>query len=163
MTKPPASGLIVPVPAADAVLPEIRTRFGVPWPDGLPSHVTVLYPFVPAAEVDDALAERLAAVVSGIPAFGFAMREIGRFAPNVLYLRPEPAEPFVALIEAATRAGPRSPPYEGQFRDVMPHLTVADGRTAANPELPAAVEVVLPIETAANELWLIGESAGGWE
>ena len=54
----------------------------------------------------------------------------GSFPDGVLYLAPEPAEPFGALTEAFAAAWPEYPPYGGSFTDVVPHLTVAMARRA---------------------------------
>jgi hypothetical protein len=49
----------------------------------------------------------------------------------VLWLAPEPDAPFRALTAAVWRRFPQTPPYSGEFADVVPHLTVADGQPPA--------------------------------
>jgi 2'-5' RNA ligase superfamily protein len=113
---------------------------------GLPAHVTLLFPFPePDSDVVDATRETLA----GVEAFDVVFREV-RF-PNVPYLVPEPAEPFVALTGALVQRFLAWQPYGGKFDDVIPHLTIADAD--APPPLPAharAVEAVLYVELEAD-------------
>jgi 2'-5' RNA ligase len=125
------AALLVPFPT---VAPEI---------DGLPAHVTLLFPFPePHRDVVEATGD----VLSGVRAFDVEFREVRRF-PNVAYLAPEPAEPFAALTHALVQRFPAWQPYGGQFDEVIPHLTIA--RDKPQPPLPArarAVEAVLFVE-----------------
>jgi 2'-5' RNA ligase superfamily len=125
----------------------------VPFPDvapslqGLPAHVTLLFPFPePDSDVLGATRETF----EGVGAFDVVFREVRRF-PNVPYLVPEPAEPFLALTAALVRRFPAWQPYGGRFDDVIPHLTIEDAD--APPPLPAharAVEAVLYVEHDAD-------------
>ncbi|MFN2479171.1 MAG: hypothetical protein ABR615_08375 [Pseudonocardiaceae bacterium] len=47
------TGLVIPVPAADALLASVGTRYPGTVRDGVPAHVSLLYPFVVAAELDE--------------------------------------------------------------------------------------------------------------
>ena len=47
------TSLVIPVPAADALLASVGTRYPGTVRDGLPAHVSLLYPFVVAAELDE--------------------------------------------------------------------------------------------------------------
>ena len=47
------SALLVPVPAAEPAVAEHRARLDGSARDGVPAHLTVLYPFLPPALVDD--------------------------------------------------------------------------------------------------------------
>ena len=86
---------------------------------------------------------------------------MARFArwPNVVYLEPEPDEPFRRLTNALAAAFPDYPPYEGVHEEVVPHLTVAadapdDYYAAAEHALPT----FLPIRDIVREAWLIGHT-----
>lgn len=148
-----ATAVIVPVPEAGRVVAE--------WTLAMEPHVTVLYPFVPASGIDDALIGALREVLAGVPAFDLALASVRRF-PGVLYLAPEPAAPFVAMTEACARRWPEHPPYENAFPDVIPHLTLAEG-----PEPPGLAERaagLLPIRARAQTAWLVApRPGGGWE
>lgn len=96
--------------------------------DGVPPHVTLLGPWRPAPLSPADLAD-VAAAISGIPPFHLTFRHLGRFGDAVLYLRPEPDEPLRTLIQRLIAAFPETPPYGGEFPDVVPHLTVAMAAT----------------------------------
>ena len=62
-----------------------------------------------------------------------------------------PTGPFRALTDGVYQAFPAFPSYEGQFGDVVPHLTIGDGRPLN--DLRAAeesVQVYLPIDAYAT-------------
>jgi 2'-5' RNA ligase superfamily len=141
-----ASALLVPVEGLGLEPPA---------DNGLPPHITVLFPFLPARRVDDAA---LVDTLGAFPAFDFALTAIGRF-PGVLYLTPEPAAPFLALTEACVRRWPDHPPYRGAYAEVIPHLTLAEG--AERPGLAAEVERRLPLHARAEEVWVMAPGGDG--
>jgi hypothetical protein len=86
--------------------------------------VTVLAPFLDTGQIGPAELAALRDLFASHPAFDSGLPRCARF-PGVLYLTPEPAGPFRALTDAVAARWPQTPPYGGQFRDVIPHLTVA--------------------------------------
>lgn len=153
-----ASALVVPVPAAGqatAGWPGEASRLTA---SGMPYHVTVLYPFLAANAIDDAVERALEEIATRSLRFGFELTAVGRFV-DVLFIAPQPAEPFVALTEAVHARWPEHPPYRGEFDSVVPHVTVASGPEPAG--LAGAIEATLPIRTEALELWLLTPQAGG--
>ena len=98
--------------------------------------------------------------------FGFTLSEIRTF-PGVIYLTPDPQEPFLALIAAVASAFPDSPPYEGQFPDPVPHLTVAQAEESALPRIRANFAAdaaqALPIPATATEVWLMDNTETQWK
>lgn len=92
----------------------------------MPAHLTVLYPFADPLDLSLADRQRLRAVIAAQPSFEIGFSEVKRF-PDVLWLRPEPEAPLVALTEALAAAFPQYPPYGGRFDSIIPHLTVAQG------------------------------------
>jgi hypothetical protein len=151
------SALVLEVPEAAAVVEGWLERTAEAKPSaGIPAHVTVLFPFVPADEIDDALIADLSALFVRLPPFDFALRECRRF-PALLYLVPDPPEPFVAMTEAVAAAYPDFPPYEGVFDSIIPHLTVAEGLPAVLTRAEAEVRRWLPIAADAHEVVLLEE------
>ena len=66
----PRTALVVEVPEAAAAVDGWRERTSPAKPsNGVPSHVTVLFPFVPAAEVDDELIRKLGELFAALPSF----------------------------------------------------------------------------------------------
>ncbi|WP_203454331.1 2'-5' RNA ligase family protein [Jiangella aurantiaca] len=91
------------------------------------AHITVLAPFLPTP--DAASLEAVAAILAATAPVAFTLRRLETFPNGVIYLPPEPAEPFRALTERFVAAFPQCPPYGGQFPDIVPHLTL-DWRSA---------------------------------
>ena len=153
----PASILLVPVPQA---VPALRTWRGTDvLPGGVPAHVTVMYPFLPARAIDGLVEAELARIAASVPPFDFRLTEVGRF-PGVLYLRPVPGDPFADLVDLVMKHWPDYQPYEGQYPEFVPHVTMAEDETVH--EDTGRLEPLLPIACRARELALMTESARGW-
>jgi hypothetical protein len=114
--------------------PALVERVGVK--DDLPPHVTVL---VPSPGDPEAIGE----VLASFAAFDVTFRRLERF-PELLWLAPEPAEPFVAMTETVVHRYPDYPPYGGVHDRIVPHLTVAQ---AELDETAALVEPLLPFHS----------------
>lgn len=133
-----ASGLVLLTPALEPLVHDIRARHDPAARQGMPAHVTVLYPFMDPVKIGPTQRGRLSEVVRGFAGLDLTFSRIGRF-PEVLWLQPEPAEPLIALVRAIAAAFPEHPPYGGQFETIVPHVTVAHGEgldlAALEPEL----------------------------
>ena len=150
------SALLVPVPAAEPAVAEHRARLDSSARDGVPAHLTVLYPFLPPALIDDAVLATLGRLFAGIAAFGFTLDRVAWFDDAVVFLRPADPAPFRALTDLTFAAFPSCPPYGGKHAEVIPHLTIGDkGGLAALAAAGAAVVPHLPIEATTTEVILI--------
>jgi 2'-5' RNA ligase len=118
------TALLVVVPEAEVVVGPFRARLDSSARWGVPPHITVLFPFVPPDAVDQPVLDRVAAAVAGLPAFDQTLTRLGWFDERVLWLAPEPGPAFQALTAAVWAAFPEHPPYQGEFADVVPHLTI---------------------------------------
>ena len=67
-----------------------RRRFDVSARQGVPAHITVLYPFLHRSRLDDGVLARLRAVSATASALEVAFPRLARFT-DVLYLQPEPS------------------------------------------------------------------------
>jgi 2'-5' RNA ligase len=145
------SAVVVRVPAFDEQIDSLRGRFGLPRkPNGIAPHVTVIVPFLTRLELTEggglgALRELCAAVAP----FDVTFARTARF-PHVLYLAPEPAEPFIAMTHALTARWPDLKPYASREKQIVPHLTVTTSRPpkvfhqveeALRPLLPVRAQV----------------------
>lgn len=157
------SALVVPVPDVEPVVGPWRERFDPGAPLGVPAHVTVGYPFLPLAAVTPEVVEDLATLVAAEPALRVTFARCGRF-PEVLWLDPEPAAPFVRLTRALVARWPEAPPYGGRFGDdVTPHLTVV--MTTSGPDMDSverALVPALPLTTVLTEAVLLGFDGLRW-
>ena len=158
-----SSAVLVEVPEAEPVVGEWRRRHTYDGPLGVPPHVTLLFPFVPAGRLTEDVEERLAGLLGIARAFDAAFARTARW-PSLLYLEPQPSERFSALTEAIAAAWPEHPPYEGEFEVVIPHLTVVEAEARQFLDRVAAdVEPHLPIETRVREAQLyVEDDAGRW-
>jgi hypothetical protein len=85
----------------------------------------------------------------------------------VLYLAPEPVEIFQRLIGLVSKRFPETPPYDGQFADVIPHLTVAQVGDVEQLEKIATdfaqqATECLPIQASINRIALLDNESGLW-
>jgi len=160
-----ASGLIVRVPPAQALVDDLRLRYDEAARLGVPAHITVLFPFVPPERVDAAVLARVRQALAAIRAFDFTLTSVRRF-PATAYLAPDPPAPFVALTEALVREFPEHPPFGGEFDSVIPHLTVAhgdaDGATAVERELAARLAAHGPVRARCVAVDLYENATGRW-
>jgi 2'-5' RNA ligase len=143
MSEPTESAVVVNVPVAESVVGPHRDRLDEAARWGVPAHVTVLYPFLPPAEIDDTVLAVLSRAVAGVPQFTAAWTRTAWFDQRVLWVAPDPAAPFRALTAAVVREFPDYPPFGGQYETVVPHLTVGNG--APLDDLLAAERLVRPL------------------
>ncbi|HET7807153.1 MAG TPA: 2'-5' RNA ligase family protein [Gaiellaceae bacterium] len=154
------TAVLVHVPEAEPVVGAWRREHTNDAPLGMPPHVTILHPFVPRAGLAEA-EPRLAELVARHEAFGATFARTARF-PSLLYLQPEPAEPFQRLTEAVAAAWPEHPPYEGAHDTVVPHLTIAESEDASLLDsIAAEVERQLPLRRRVEHVSLFVEDDGG--
>ena len=155
------SALYVEIPAAEPAVRDLRVRWDAAG-TAVPAHVTVLFPFLTPDRLDATVDAELTRIAASVPRFDLRLERVGRF-PGVVWLSPEPAEPFARLTDAIAARWPDHPPYSGAFETVVHHLTVADGAPSEvldrlETELPAS----LPISQPVRELTLAERRRGTW-
>jgi len=108
---------------------------------------------------------KLAELYAGVAPFGVRFSGTDWFEEDVLWLAPDDPQPYIQLTLATMSAFPDYPPYEGQFDEITPHLTVADradvdAMRAAERSLTAR----LPVTARADGVTLMtqGEPGGRW-
>jgi 2'-5' RNA ligase len=157
------SAVVVPVPDAEPVVSAWRERFDGSAAQGMPAHITALYPFLPEERLTGAVLEQLREMCAAVAALQVAFRSVGRF-PGVLYLEPEPAAELRELTGAIAERWPEAPPYGGMFDKVVPHLTVAQG---AGDDVLAEIESDLwsrlPVSTRLTEACLYVFAGERWQ
>src|ERR687885_276936 len=96
------TAVAVIVPDAEALVGRWRRELTGDAAEGMPPHVTLLYPFVPTEALTPEDVAAAAGVVAAFPPFELVLTEcrIWDNARGTLYLHPEPAEPFVDMTEA---------------------------------------------------------------
>src|SRR5436190_15407498 len=141
----PETAIVALFPELDPLLSGWLRRYTPSGARGLGPHVTLNVPFADSSVVGEHLAE-LAGELAQFAPFDIVLRSAARF-PGTLYLAPEPAEPFVAMTEALGRAFPDFPPYGGEFDEIVPHLTIAQGDDSLLDAIEAELTEELPLET----------------
>jgi 2'-5' RNA ligase len=161
------SALVVLVPEAEALVKPFRDLYDPSAAAGMPAHITLLYPFKPPDELGDAVLADLRHCFARFRPIQFALASIRRFPVDVLYLAPEPDEPFRRLTLAIWERYPETPPYGGKWPDIIPHVSVASladeqhlGRVA--DEFAQACRGKLPIHATAAEVALMDYQPGRW-
>jgi 2'-5' RNA ligase len=155
----PASAVIVRVPVPPAV-ERIRRRWDRAARLGVPSHVTILFPFFAPDDLDGHIRRELVGIARRHEPFHVRFERVGRW-PTVAFLAPEPAEPLARLTLDIAERFPDYPPYEGAFADVVPHLTIAENADAPLDEIAAAASGALPFEHAVTSLAVLVETTDG--
>jgi 2'-5' RNA ligase len=159
------TAVVVPV-----ALPTLLARLREPEVEvarlGVPPHVTILSPFLDSAAIDAVVHERLAAIARGEPAFDVAFRSVRRWPPSadgpgVVWLAPDPAEPFVRLTRAVWAAWPETPPYGRADDDLEPHLTIAIDEPSRFDAVEAEAARWLPFDREVRLMALLTEGADG--
>ena len=133
---------------------------GGPWRGdrtGVPLHVTLLYPFVPAERVDDGVVEALTGLLGPVSPWEYTLAGVCAFPDGTTYLAPQPPEPFVELVRGIAARWPEQPPYGGDHDTIVPHLTIPPGD--ADVERLAAL---VPIAARAEEAWLLERRPDRW-
>ncbi|MGZ6995485.1 MAG: 2'-5' RNA ligase family protein, partial [Acidimicrobiia bacterium] len=149
------TALLVPVAAVEPLVRKHRLALDPVAPLGVPAHITVLYPFIPPDAVDQSVCDAVTDVLAQFSAFDFALTAVRTFPSGVLYLEPQPADPFAAITTALTDRWPEHQPYGGSFASVIPHLTVAVADGASATALEAELDGGLPVRTRADAVWLM--------
>lgn len=167
MNIPVESALVISIPEAEPLVESFRNQYDPSAALGVPAHVTVLYLFKSPQELTAEVIERLSRLFSRLPDFTTSFRASRQF-PSVLYLSPEPAESFRRLTESVVERFPETPPYGGQFTEIVPHLTVAQvsdpqrlGEIVADFERVAQEH--LPIQARVTEVTLMDNESGYWQ
>jgi 2'-5' RNA ligase len=141
---------------------QLRRRFDRSAAQGLPAHITALYPFLDEDRLTGAVLDQLRGLCAELPRLDVRFRRTDRFA-RVLYLAPEPADGLCRLTAAIVERWPEAPPYCGAFTEIVPHLTIADD---ADEDLMTRIaqEVLggLPVHARLSEAYLYVFDGASW-
>src|SRR6266545_3035689 len=127
---------------------------------GVPAHVTLIYPFLPAELLDAAVRRRLALALAPHPPFRFRLSTV-RLWPNSHYLAVEPALPFEAMVGSLVEAFPEYPTYAGEF-EYVPHVTIAEGDDRSLARLARDLSVQVGEQEVTRILLIAQGRDGTW-
>ncbi|MEU8233042.1 2'-5' RNA ligase family protein [Actinoplanes sp. NPDC048967] len=150
------TALIIEVPAAEPAVSARRIALDRAASWGVPAHITLVFPFLPPDKINDRILAAIQQIAAAETPFDVTLDRIGWFGDTVVWLAPDPAQPFIALTAALTARFPQAQPYGGAFDETIPHLTI--GHDHPRPTLEAAATAVthhLPITTTVTSIRLI--------
>ena len=157
------TSIVIPV-QEDAFVQPFRVRHlhrpGVT----MPTHITLHAPFKYGEELDEEVLYKLAKLFSTYPPFKFSLSSTDRFADKgILYLVPEPAEPFHVLSQSIQARFPDTPP---DYPDSVMHLTLGLSKTgevgSIEEEFHREYGSRLPIEATATEVSIFEKHSDIW-
>jgi 2'-5' RNA ligase len=106
-----ASAIVVPFAGLEPANGRWRQALTTDGADSMPAHVTLIYPFVADVRLRDDVIAALRVVLVTFSPFDVRFEAFARLEadPPVLYLEPDPAQPFLDLMAAV-----RSPSSDAQ-------------------------------------------------
>lgn len=160
------SALVILVPEAEPLVSPFRSKYDSSAVAGMAAHITINFPFLAVEQDEAGIIRDLKDLFSGYETFRYTLATVKRF-PGIIYLSPSPARPFIDLIRAVAKRFPQSPPYGGEYKNVVPHLTVAVEENKQTIEdiygqFTLASIRMLPIPAFAKEIWLVDNKSGMW-
>ena len=128
--------------------------------EGIPLTLTLLYPWIPAAELTPAVLDEVRAFFAARPTLDFALTRVEEFPGAVVYAVPEPDEALRTTMRALWSAYPGYPPYGKPDSDPPPHATLGRLVGPSPTTLEAArerVEPLLPVHCHVTQASLMVE------
>lgn len=159
------SALLVPVPAAEAVVGDWRSVHDPSARTGVPAHITLVVPWLPPEQIKQEHLEELEDLLAECPAFDYVLDRVCWFGERVLWLAPSPAEPFKDMTSLLADHF-ETPPWQGEFAEVVPHLTVGlAGYALGNSLKQAAADLSakLPVACRADQVDVMCGDGVSWD
>jgi 2'-5' RNA ligase len=119
---------------------------------GIPLHLTLLYPFAPPHQVDEAALEDFFSDRGPLTVTLVGIAEW----PSVVYAVPEPRDELSDLMRALWERFPDYPPYGGEIADPLPHVTLAESGEAAGA-IRARTDSFFPLSCDVRDVALLEE------
>ena len=96
------------MPEVEPLVAPFRARFDPSGSRGVPAHITLLFPFVPASHLTDPILSALRARFDVAAPFDYRLARTDRFL-EVVYLAPEPAGRSATSSGSSRATGPTGP------------------------------------------------------
>jgi hypothetical protein len=130
-------------------------------PEGIPLSLTLLYPFVASADVEQHR-ETLHSFFDSHPPFDFELARLAQWEESgAVYAVPEPEQPLRDLMRALWRLFPQFPPYGKVGGDPPPHASLTysggDDREATLATVERRLDGLLPARFHISEVVLMEE------
>jgi 2'-5' RNA ligase len=119
---------------------------------------------LPPQQIKPEHLEELDALLADQPAFDYSLDRVAWFGERVLWLAPTPAAPFKSLTALLARHFD-TPPWQGEFTEVVPHLTVGLAGVSLGSTLAEAADDLaskLPVRCRATEVVVMCGDGARW-
>jgi 2'-5' RNA ligase len=159
------SALLIPAPEAETLVGSWRAVHDPSARRGVPAHITLVVPWVPPEQIKQEHLDELSELLADQEPFEYTLEKVCWFGERVLWLRPCPDAPFKRLTSLLSSHFD-TPPWQGEFADVVPHLTVGLAGYALGCTLSEAAEDLaprLPLRCRATEVDVMCGDGTGWE
>jgi 2'-5' RNA ligase len=160
----PQSALLVPVPEAEALVGAWRAAHDPTARAGVPAHITLVVPWIPPEQIKQEHFEELEELLAHQAPFDYSLVAVRWFGQRVLWLAPSPAAPFKRLTSLLAEHF-ETPPWQGEFPEVIPHLTVGLAGHAGGGSLSEAAEDLaskLPLACRATQVDVMCGDGADW-
>ena len=151
MTDPATESALVILTPLPAAIERIRQRYDPAAALGVPAHVTIMYPFIPPAEITAGANQELTTFAGQHARFRYRLGGLLDWPDDVSVLAADPASAFQALT-AAVHDNWGLDPYAGQvpFDEIVPHVTVGRGLHVAVRRQLGDLSIEIPDAEAAS-------------
>jgi len=159
------SALLIPAPEAETLVGSWREVHDPSARRGVPAHVTLVVPWVPPEQIKQEHLDELSELLADQEPFEYTLEKVCWFGERVLWLGPSPAAPFKRLTSLLASHFD-TPPWQGEFAEVVPHLTVGLAGHAVGCTLSEAAEDLvprLPVRCRATEVDVMCGDGISWE
>ncbi|MET7322751.1 2'-5' RNA ligase family protein [Streptomyces sp. NPDC005549] len=160
MARTGTTAVLALLPDAEPLLRLAAEVDGLVVRPGVPAHAALLYPWLPADEVEETQLHRLrVALPAGpVPIRLATVERTGGFVGV-------PVPELSRVADAVRTAFPAQVPYGGRFGPRPPvHVTVAlDAAPQAAADIARRTAAALPITTEVNTLHVVGLTRTGWQ
>lgn len=159
------SAVLIPASEAEQLVGKWRAVHDPSARRGVPAHITLVVPWVPPEQIKQEHLEKLAEVLADQEPFEYSLDSVCWFGERVLWLGPSPNDPFKHLT-ALLASHFDTPPWQGMFTEVVPHLTVGLAGCALGRTLSEAADDLrgkLPVKCRATEVDVMSGDGTSWE
>jgi 2'-5' RNA ligase len=155
------TALVLFVPEAERLVEHWRRLYDPAAAEGMPAHITVLYPFLPVGKISAEVRMSLVAFSRQQSPIPVTLDRIGRF-PGVLWLGPGSAE-CTTFIRSVQALWPDLVPYGHPDLELVPHLTVVQGADEVTMRhIEAELRPTLPLEVLISKMTLVVFDGETW-
>ena len=155
------TALVFLVPEVERAIRSWRSAHDPSAAEGMPAHITVLYPFIAEGDLREATLNELKAVCDKWQPIEVEFAEFGHF-PGVLWLNPNSVQ-CLELITRVRDTFPQCLPYGRSDLKVIPHLTITDGASEQIvAQAQADIAPHLPPKAMISVIALMAFDGNGW-